>query len=117
RMSDFHLPALDNEPHVLVHGDMNPSNIIINNQKFSAVYPRFLTNEPRLVGEEFDWAPCAYSQTQKDDRSSYLQCIKDLAPTKGEYAGVYADILSRDNEEEWYWWLSAVNRRDIMRAL
>jgi hypothetical protein len=85
--------------------------------QFSAVYPRFLTNEPRLVGDMFDWSQCAYSQTQKDDRSFYLQCIIDMAPAKGEYARVYSEILARDDQEERYWWLSAVNRLDIMRAL
>jgi aminoglycoside phosphotransferase (APT) family kinase protein len=33
RISDFHLPAFDDCPHVLVHGDLHPSNIIINNQQ------------------------------------------------------------------------------------
>lgn len=85
--------------------------------QFSAVYPRFLTDEPRLVGDKFDWSQCAYSQRQKDDRSFYLQCIIDMAQAKGEYALVYAEILARDDQEERYWWLSAVNRLDIMRAL
>ncbi|KAI1770581.1 hypothetical protein F4818DRAFT_446197 [Hypoxylon cercidicola] len=133
RISDFHLPAFDDGPHVLVHGDLHPSNIIINEQQvecivdlgiatmvplqFSAVYPRFLTNEPRLVGDKFDWSQCAYSQTQEDDRSFYLQCIIDMAPAKGEHARVYSEILARADQEERYWWLSAVNRLDIMRAL
>jgi len=30
RVSDFHLPHLDNAPYVLVHGDLHASNIIIN---------------------------------------------------------------------------------------
>jgi hypothetical protein len=33
RMSDFHLPAFDDAPHVLVHGDLHHSNIIINKQQ------------------------------------------------------------------------------------
>ena len=85
--------------------------------QFSAVYPRFLTNEPRLVGDKFDWSQCAYSPTQKDDRAFYLRCIMDMARIKGGYARVYSEILARDDQEERYWWLSAVNRLDIMRAL
>lgn len=85
--------------------------------QFSAVYPRFLTNEPRLEGGKFDWSQCAYSQTQKDDRAFYLQCIIDMAPEKGEYARIYSEILARDDEEERYWWFRAANHLDIMRAL
>ena len=33
RISDFHLLAFDDGPHVLVHGDLHPSNIIINKQQ------------------------------------------------------------------------------------
>jgi hypothetical protein len=33
RISDFHLPAFDDAPHVLVHGDLHHSNIIINKQQ------------------------------------------------------------------------------------
>ncbi|KAI4859648.1 hypothetical protein F4820DRAFT_439108 [Hypoxylon rubiginosum] len=33
RISDFHLPTFDDGPHVLVHGDLHPSNIIINEQQ------------------------------------------------------------------------------------
>jgi hypothetical protein len=40
-----------------------------------------------------------------------------MAPVKGEYARVYSEILARGDQEERYWWLSAVNRLDIMRAL
>jgi hypothetical protein len=42
-----------------------------------------------------------------------------MALAKGEYARVYSEILARDDQEERYeyWWLSAVNRLDIMRAL
>lgn len=70
------------------------------------------------MGDGFDWSQCAYSQTQKDDRSFYLQCIVDMAAAKGgEYARVYSEILSRDDEGERYWWLTAVSRLDIMRAL
>jgi aminoglycoside phosphotransferase (APT) family kinase protein len=29
-MSDFYLPAFDDWPYVLVHGDLQPFNIIIN---------------------------------------------------------------------------------------
>jgi hypothetical protein len=32
-ISDFHLPAFDDGPHVLVHGDLHPSYIIINEQQ------------------------------------------------------------------------------------
>lgn len=84
---------------------------------FSAVYPHFLTKEPRLVGDKFDWSLCTSSQAQKDDRSFFLQCIVDMAPAKGEYARVSSEILAHDDQEERYWWLSAVNRLNIMRAL
>lgn len=33
RVAEFHLPALDQEPCVLVHGDLQPSNIIIHEQR------------------------------------------------------------------------------------
>jgi hypothetical protein len=133
RISDFHLPNLDDAPHVLIHGDMNPSNIIVGDQQvecvldlgtatlvplqFSPAYPRFLINEPRLEGETYNWSHCAYSPVQEEDRSFYLKCVADMAPAKGGHACIYSEILARDDEEERHWWLSAVNRRDIMRAL
>lgn len=33
RIADFHLPAFDDAPHVLVHGDLHISNIIVLNQR------------------------------------------------------------------------------------
>jgi hypothetical protein len=33
RISDFHLPDFDDAAHVLVHGDLHPSNIIVNKQQ------------------------------------------------------------------------------------
>jgi hypothetical protein len=85
--------------------------------QLSAVYPRFLTNEPRIVGDKFDWSPCTYSQTQKDDCPFLSACIIDVAPAKGEYVRVYSEILAHDGQEERYEWLSAVNRLDIVRGL
>ncbi|KAI0430527.1 hypothetical protein F5Y09DRAFT_226845 [Xylaria sp. FL1042] len=132
-ISRFHLPALDDAPHVLVHGDLHPSNIIVNGDgvecivdmgiatmvplQFSAVYPRFLTSEPRLIEGVFDWSCCGHSQAQKADRDFYLQCIIDMAPGKGKQACQYAEILALDNQEDRHWWLSAISRLDIMRAL
>lgn len=111
---------------------MNPSNIIVNDEQvecvldlgvatlvplqFSPSYPRFLTNEPRLVRDTYDWSHCVYSPVQKEDRSFYLKCIADMAPAKGDHARIYSEILAREDEEERHWWFSAVNRRDMMRA-
>jgi hypothetical protein len=40
-----------------------------------------------------------------------------MAPTKGEYAQIYSEILASDDQDERHWWLSAVYRVDMMRAL
>ncbi|ATY64096.1 kinase-like domain [Cordyceps militaris] len=133
QISLFHLPHLDNAPYVLVHGDLQPSNIIMNDEtlssvidlgcasmiplQFSTLYPKFLTNEPRQTGDTFDWSPCCYSEKQVQDRDFYLQCIKEIAPTKGLDAQIYAEILGREDQEARHWWLSAVFRLDMMRAL
>lgn len=85
--------------------------------QFAAVYPRFLTNEPQERGDTFDWSECSYTKVQKEDRTFYLQCIRDMAAERGEYARMYAQILGREDQEERHWWLSAVNRQDMMRAL
>ncbi|KAI0103701.1 hypothetical protein GGR51DRAFT_524126 [Nemania sp. FL0031] len=132
-VSRFHLPEFDDAPHVLVHGDLQPSNIIVNGEgvaciidmgtatmvplQFSAVYPRFLTSEPRQIEGVFDWSCCNHSKAQKADRAFFLQCITDMAPRKGEQACRYAEILALDDHEDRQWWLNAVSREDIMRAL
>lgn len=85
--------------------------------QFAAFYPKFLTNEPRQIGDIFDWSQCYYSETQIQDRRFFLQCIKDRAPDKGRHAQIYAEMLSRDDQEDRHWWLSAVFRKDIMKAL
>ncbi|ATY58608.1 kinase-like domain [Cordyceps militaris] len=139
QIPDFHLPCFDQEPRVLVHGDLKASNIIMNGDKlarqvlasnvidlgfaqlvplqFATFYPAFLTNEPRRTGDTFDWSSCSYSERQMEDRKFFLQCIKDLAPIKGREADVYFEILARDDQETRHWWLSAVSRLDMMVAL
>ncbi|KAI0964737.1 hypothetical protein F4678DRAFT_455113 [Xylaria arbuscula] len=132
-ISRYHIPGLDDALHVLVHGDLHPSNIIVEGGEvkcivdlgtatvvplqFSTYYPRFLTNEPRLIGDMFDWSQCGYSDVQKADRAFYMQCITNIALQRGEQALHYAEVMARDDQEDRHWWLSAVNRLDIMRAL
>ncbi|KAI1127471.1 hypothetical protein F5Y10DRAFT_194208 [Nemania abortiva] len=132
-ISRYHLPAFDDAPHVLIHGDLNPTNIIIKGEEvecvldlghaavvplqFSTYYPRFLTNEPRLLGDTYDWSQCGYSEVQRADRAFYLQCIAEMALRRDELARTYAEIMAHDDQEDRHWWMSAVNRMDMMRAL
>lgn len=85
--------------------------------QFAAFYPRFLTIEPRLMDTEYDWSRCVYSEMQHNDRCFYLQCVSGIAASRGEQERLYAAMLAREDQEERYWWFSAVNRLDIMRAL
>jgi len=41
-VSSYHIPAFDKQPHVLVHGDLQPSNMIVNEQqlKWHAIMER-----------------------------------------------------------------------------
>ncbi|KAI0190542.1 hypothetical protein F4808DRAFT_444585 [Astrocystis sublimbata] len=132
-ISKYHLSELDDAPHVLIHGDLHPSNIIVEEGEvkcivdlgsaavvplqFSTYYPRFLINEPRLDGHIFDWSHCGYSDVQKADRAFYMQTITNMAPQMSKQAQQYAEIMTHDNQEDRHWWLSAVSRLDIMRAL
>src|SRR3954469_7282932 len=83
--------------------------------QFAAVYPRFLTNEPQVTEHEVVWP--RNSAIMERDRQFYLQCIREIALSTGGAAQEYYKILAREDETERYWWLSAIGRLDIMRAL
>ncbi|KAJ3498919.1 hypothetical protein NLG97_g736 [Lecanicillium saksenae] len=128
-ISDFHVPHFDDAPYVLVHLDMQPSNIIMKGGKLSSVidlgcasmippqfatfYPKFLTNEPRQIGDTFDWSQCRYSERQVQDRDFFLRCIKEKALAKGRDAQIYAELLGKEDQEARHWWLSVVYRVDM----
>jgi hypothetical protein len=49
RISEFHLPAFDDAPRVLVHGDLHASNIIMNGQQVEWSVASKQSKEPRLT--------------------------------------------------------------------
>jgi hypothetical protein len=83
--------------------------------QYAAVYPRFLTNEPQIIRGAVIWP--RITPTMDRDRQFYLQCIEDIASHRGGIAQDYYEILAREDEIERYWWLSAVGRLDIMKAM
>lgn len=83
--------------------------------QFAAAYPRFLTNEPCLVNGKAHWP--LHSQTLERDRRFYVECIKKIVLSKGGIAQDYYEMLAREDKVQRYWWLSAVGRVDIMRAI
>ncbi|KAK4132535.1 hypothetical protein BT67DRAFT_443733 [Trichocladium antarcticum] len=124
----YWMPDLNNAPHVLVHGDISGNNIIVGNAplavqsiidlgwaemvplQFAAVYPRFLTHEPREGAQGFS---VLNSRQMKKDRAFYLECVKTRATQEGGIELDYYRALSRDDEPSRYWWLTAASRIDI----
>ena len=83
--------------------------------QFAAVFPRFLTNEPRIIEDKVHWP--RITDMMRRDRKVYLDCIKSIASRRDATANAYFNVLDRADEIDRYWWLSAVNRLDIMRAI
>ncbi|KID97317.1 Protein kinase-like domain protein, partial [Metarhizium majus ARSEF 297] len=135
--TNYWVPELDTAPHVLIHGDLSGNNIIIDKNdhnvqgiidlgwaelvplQFAAVYPRFLTHEP-LEGQENGWTG-RDSEQMELDRAFYLECIQERAiQAQGEGLNMLMDyyrVLSREDEIERYFWLTAASRIDIHRAM
>ncbi|KAK4189872.1 hypothetical protein QBC35DRAFT_379302 [Podospora australis] len=128
----YWMPELDNAPHVLVHGDIAGNNIIVGNTplavqsfidsgwaefvplQFAAVYPRFLTHEPREGAQGFS---ARNTQQMKQDRAFYLECVEIRARREGGFELDYHRTLSRNDEPSRYWWFTAASRIDIHRAM
>ncbi|KAL4725663.1 hypothetical protein ACLX1H_007814 [Fusarium chlamydosporum] len=139
------MPELDSAPHVLVHGDLSPVNIIMdekNNVKsiidfglaeflplqFAAAYPRFLTHEPQngeedhgrvaMTGVPRNWNARDTLQMRRD-REFYLMCIKEKAfgSEGNKLMRDYWRVLARHDEIARYWWFTAASRIDIHRDM
>lgn len=84
--------------------------------QFAAQYPKFLLREPaELQAGDFEWPPITPQMCQ--DRTFYLNCVKERAEEEGGIVEQYYRVLSRPEEARRHFWHSAVSRIDIHRAM
>ncbi|KAJ8068033.1 hypothetical protein OCU04_003610 [Sclerotinia nivalis] len=104
-LEEFWDSALDMAPHVLIHGDLSDSNIIVDGDanvkkiidlgwsdmvplQFAAVYPRFLAYQPHVFSNNeaaVGW-PIKNTSIMMRDRAFYLDCIRQCACSDGGIA-------------------------------
>ncbi|KAI5256820.1 hypothetical protein E4T42_01392 [Aureobasidium subglaciale] len=135
----YWIPELDHAPRVLVHGDLSPNNIIVDEHydiqgrsvidlgwaemvplQFAAAYPRFLTHEPRpsthSSSASFDYAT-TNTATMQQDRLVFRECVQARALSEGGIYQTYYDLLSRKDEVNRYWWFKAISEADKHKAM
>ncbi|KAI5206093.1 hypothetical protein E4T39_02771 [Aureobasidium subglaciale] len=143
-LEQYCILELDHAPHVLVHGDLSPNNIIMDEHyniqgilvnansvidlgwvemipfQYAAAYPRFLTHEPRPSthdsGASFDFAT-TNTDTMQQDRLVFRECVRARALSEGGIYQTYYDLLGRKDEVNRYWWFKAISEADKHKAM